>query len=54
MAWLGKPLTLVTFFVPIMLLILGVAYSVHLVSEYYDMLREDGARSARATRSSTR
>ena len=49
MAWLERPLNTVTFFVPVMLLILGVAYSVHIVSEYYDMLREDahlGAREA--------
>lgn len=47
MAWMGRPLTLVTFFVPVMLLILGVAYSVHVVSEYYDMLREDANASSR-------
>ena len=41
--WLGRPLTLVTFFVPVMLLILGVAYSVHVISEYYDMLRADAS-----------
>ncbi len=41
MAWLERPLNTVTFFVPVMLLILGVAYSVHIVSEYYDTLRED-------------
>jgi hydrophobe/amphiphile efflux-3 (HAE3) family protein len=40
-AWLGKPLTIVTVLVPPMLLILGVAYSVHVVSEYYDVMRED-------------
>ena len=47
MAWLGRPLTLVTFFVPIMLLILGVAYSVHIVSEFYDTLRDDAKISSR-------
>ncbi len=47
MAWLEKPLNLVTFFVPIMLLILGVAYSVHIVSEYYDTLRENATINAR-------
>lgn len=49
MAWIGKPLTIVTVLVPPMLLILGVAYSVHVVSEYYDMLRENreaGSRDA--------
>src|SRR5262249_17789732 len=40
-AWLGKQLTLTTVLVPPMLLILGVAYSVHVISEYYDVLRED-------------
>ncbi len=47
LAWLGRPLTLVTFFVPVMLLILGVAYSVHVVSEYYDTLRGDAKISSR-------
>ena len=47
MTWLERPLNLVTFFVPIMLLILGVAYSVHIVSEYYDTLREDVHRNNR-------
>ena len=40
-AWLGKELTLTTVLVPPMLIILGVAYSVHVISEYYDVLRED-------------
>ncbi len=47
MAWLEKPINIVTLLVPIMLLILGVAYSVHIVSEYYDTLREDGKVSSR-------
>jgi hypothetical protein len=41
-AWVGNELTLTTLLVPPMLVILGVAYSVHLVSEYYDVLREEG------------
>jgi predicted RND superfamily exporter protein len=41
MAWTGKPLTVVTFLVPPMLLIIGVAYSVHIVADYYETLRED-------------
>jgi hydrophobe/amphiphile efflux-3 (HAE3) family protein len=45
-AWLGKALTITTVLVPPMLIILGVAYSVHLVSEYYDVLRENRTESA--------
>ena len=45
-AWLGNELTITTLLVPPMLMILGVAYSVHLVSEYYDVLREDRAASS--------
>ena len=44
-AWLGNELTITTLLVPPMLMILGVAYSVHLVSEYYDVLREDRSAS---------
>ncbi|HTO54201.1 MAG TPA: efflux RND transporter permease subunit [Myxococcota bacterium] len=40
-AWLGKQLTITTVLVPPMLIILGVAYSVHVISEYYDMMRHD-------------
>jgi uncharacterized protein len=40
-AWLGKELTITTVLVPPMLIILGIAYSVHVISEYYDMMRED-------------
>jgi hydrophobe/amphiphile efflux-3 (HAE3) family protein len=47
MAWLELPLNLVTFFVPVMLLILGVAYSVHIVSEFYDTVRDDLQMNAR-------
>ncbi len=46
-AWLEMPLNQVTLYVPVMLLILGVAYSVHIVSEYYDTLREDVHMNAR-------
>jgi hydrophobe/amphiphile efflux-3 (HAE3) family protein len=45
-AWLGKQLTLTTVLVPPMLIILGVAYSVHVISEYYDVLREDRSSSS--------
>lgn len=41
MAWTGRSLTVVTFLVPPMLLIIGVAYSVHIVADYYETLRED-------------
>jgi hydrophobe/amphiphile efflux-3 (HAE3) family protein len=47
MAWTGKPLTVVTFLVPPMLLIIGVAYSVHIVADYYEVLREDRQVSSR-------
>lgn len=40
-AWLGKQLTITTVLVPPMLIIIGVAYSVHVVSEYYDVMRHD-------------
>jgi len=40
-AWLGNELTITTLLVPPMLMILGVAYSVHVISEYYDIMRED-------------
>ncbi len=40
-AWLGKELTITTVLVPPMLIIIGVAYSVHVVSEYYDVMRHD-------------
>ena len=41
MAWTGRALTVVTFLVPPTLLIIGVAYSVHIVADYYETLRED-------------
>ncbi|MGH2899337.1 MAG: efflux RND transporter permease subunit, partial [Solirubrobacteraceae bacterium] len=47
MAWTGRPLTVVTFLVPPMLLIIGVAYSVHIVADYYETLREDRQVSSR-------
>ncbi len=40
-AWIGQPLNLVTVLVPPLLMILGLAYAVHVVSEYYDTLREE-------------
>jgi predicted RND superfamily exporter protein len=39
-AWLGEPLNLVSVAIPPLLLVLGISYSVHVVSEYYDVLRE--------------
>ncbi len=45
-AWIGRPLTLITLFVPPLLLVLGLSYSVHVVSEYYDMLRGPTARGS--------
>ena len=54
-AWIGRPLNLVTVLVPPLLMILGLAYSVHVVSEYYDTLHEgadskDGGPALRAVR----
>jgi predicted RND superfamily exporter protein len=50
-AWIGRPLNLVTILIPPLLLILGLSYSVHVVSEFYDTLREkpvdSGADAAR-------
>ncbi|MCZ6714647.1 MAG: MMPL family transporter [Deltaproteobacteria bacterium] len=40
-AWIGRPLNLVTVLVPPLLMILGLAYAVHVVSEYYDTLHEE-------------
>ena len=45
-AWLGKELTITTVLVPPMLIIIGVAYSVHVVSEYYDVMRHDRGTSS--------
>ena len=48
-AWIGRPLNLVTVLVPPLLMILGLTYAVHVVSEYYDTLKEepgDGKRVA--------
>jgi predicted RND superfamily exporter protein len=39
--WIGRPLNPVTMLAPLVLLILGLSYSVHVVSEYYDELRHD-------------
>ena len=35
-AWIGRPLNLVTILIPPLLMILGLSYSVHVVSEFYD------------------
>lgn len=48
-AWIGRSLNVVTVLIPPLLLILGLAYSVHVVSAYYDALRaspESGNREA--------
>jgi predicted RND superfamily exporter protein len=45
-AWIGRPLNLITMLVPPLLLVLGLSYSVHVVSEYYDMLRDPTGRSS--------
>lgn len=42
-----KPLNLVTSLVPPLMLILGLSYAVHVVSEYYDMAREMPGASSR-------
>jgi hydrophobe/amphiphile efflux-3 (HAE3) family protein len=48
-AWIGRPLNLVTVLVPPLLMILGLAYSVHVVSEYYETLREESGEARRVT-----
>ena len=49
-AMIGRPLNLVTILIPPLLLILGLSYSVHVVSQFYDTLRErPGDTSAEAT-----
>ncbi len=40
-AWIGRPLNLITALVPSLMIILGLSYAVHVVSEFYDALRED-------------
>jgi predicted RND superfamily exporter protein len=45
-AWLGVPLNLVSTIVPPLLLTVGFAYVVHVVSDYYRSLREDPERLA--------
>lgn len=40
-AWADVPLNLVTTILPVLLLTVGFAYSVHIVSAYYEALRED-------------
>jgi predicted RND superfamily exporter protein len=46
-AWIGRPLNLVTILIPPLLMILGVSYSVHVVSEYYDVLRHEPESTSR-------
>ncbi len=40
-AWYDLPLNLVTTILPVLLMTVGFAYSIHVVSEYYEALRED-------------
>ena len=40
-AWIGRPLNPVTVLFPLVLLILGLSYAVHIVSEFYDELRQE-------------
>ncbi|MCP4006745.1 MAG: MMPL family transporter [bacterium] len=42
----GRPLNQVTVLVPLLILILGLSYSVHVVSEFFDEVREDPESSA--------
>jgi hydrophobe/amphiphile efflux-3 (HAE3) family protein len=42
-AWADVPLNLVTTILPVLLLTVGFAYSVHIVSAYYEALREDAS-----------
>ena len=46
-AWIGRPLNLVTVLFPLVLLILGLSYAVHVVSEFYNELREEPGGSPR-------
>ncbi len=47
LAWLGRPLNLVTIIVPPLLLSVGFAYVVHVVSDYVDEVGPKGSRSRR-------
>ena len=44
-AWIGRPLNLVTLMAPAVLMILGLSYAVHVISEYYDQFRQEPDRS---------
>jgi len=43
MAWLGYPLHLVTAIVPALIQTVGITYTMHVLSEYYDQLRDPDA-----------
>jgi hydrophobe/amphiphile efflux-3 (HAE3) family protein len=54
-ASIGRPLNLITILVPPLLIILGLSYAVHVVSEFYDEVRgEPGMSAARAMATSLR
>jgi len=46
MAWLGYPLHLVTAVVPALIQTVGITYTMHVVSEYYDQLRRSDTTDA--------
>jgi hydrophobe/amphiphile efflux-3 (HAE3) family protein len=43
MAWVDVPINTITTIVPVLLLTVGFAYSVHVVAEYYEALKRDPA-----------
>jgi hydrophobe/amphiphile efflux-3 (HAE3) family protein len=43
MAWVDIPINLVTTIIPVLLITVGFAYSVHVVAEYYEALSRDAA-----------
>jgi predicted RND superfamily exporter protein len=47
-AWVDIPLNLVTTILPVLLLTVGFAYSVHVISDYYEALRADAGEVAEA------
>ena len=40
LAWLGRPLNVVTILMPPLVITLGLAYSMHVISEYYSAIRK--------------
>lgn len=47
-AWTGRPLNLVTSIVPPLVITLGFAYAMHIVSEYYDLCDREAKESTRS------